>query len=117
MSHMFRMSSVAHGWDLGQLKSRVSVASSVITSLKLLVMASASPSSSSRGPNVPHILTSNKLEMFGSLSLSKLNLSLVFLAFFDPLSRTRKVIMTKSWSLPMSAPGNVLVFALLTPDL
>ena len=77
---MFRMSSVAHGWVLGRLKPIMSVATSVITSLKLLVMTSTSPSSSSRGPNLPPILATNRLEMF---RLSKLNLSLVFLAFFE----------------------------------
>ena len=59
----------------------MSVATSVITSLKLLVMASTSPSSSSRGPNLPPILASNRLEMFGSLSVSKLNLSSGDLSF------------------------------------
>ena len=66
VSHMFRMSSVAHGWVLWRLKPRMSVATSVITSLKLLVMAPGSPSSSIRGPNLPPILASNKLVMFGS---------------------------------------------------
>ena len=43
VSHMFRMSSVVHGWVLGRLKPIMSVATSVITSLKLLVMTSTSP--------------------------------------------------------------------------
>ena len=63
---------MTHGWVLGRLKPRMSVATSVITSLKLLAMASTSPSSSSRGPNLPPILASNRLEMFGYLDLVSL---------------------------------------------
>ena len=75
MSHGLGMSSVAHGWALGRLKPIRSDATSVITSLKLLVMASTSLSSSGRGPTLPPVLASNRLEMFGYLRLSKLNLS------------------------------------------
>ena len=92
-------------------RAGMSVATSVVTSFKLLVVASTS--SKNRGPHLSPIIAWNMLEMLGYLSLSKLNVSLVFLALFAPLSRTRKVIMTKSRSLPILAPGNVQVFPLL----
>ena len=67
------------------LKPRMSVDTSVITSLKLLVLASTS--SFSKFASYSRL---EKLEMLGFLSLSKLNFSLVFLAFFDPIEQHSK---------------------------
>ena len=51
----------------------------------------------------------------GSLNFSRSNLSLGWFGFLALFRRTRKVI-TRSWSLPMSAPGKILVIWMLTPD-
>ena len=52
----------------------------------------------------------------GVLNFSKSNLSLDWVGFLVFFRRTRNVIIPKSWSLPMSAPGKLLVLWTLTPD-
>ena len=54
--------------------------------------------------------------MLGSLSYSRLNLILMLPWLFTLWRRSLKVIITKSWSLPVSAPGKPLVFAMFTLD-
>ena len=48
--------------------------------------------------------------MLGSFSFSRSNLSLVCFGLLIFLRRRRKVIISKSWSLPMSAPGKLHVW-------
>ena len=43
------------------------------------------------------------------------NLSLGWFGFLAFFKRTRKAIITRPWSLPMSAPGKLLVLCILTP--
>ena len=52
--------------------------------------------------------------MLGSLSFSRLNLILMLFCFFALWRRSLRVIITSSWSLPISAPGRLLVFAMFT---
>ena len=51
----------------------------------------------------------------GSFSFSRSNLILVWDGFLEFLRRDWKVIITTSWSLPTSAPENVLALAVLIP--
>ena len=44
------------------------------------------------------------------------NLSRSLISFYAFFRRTQKVITTGSWSIPMSAPGNLLVLWMFTPD-
>ena len=64
----------------------------------------------------------SRLEQAGNVGIFKfvqVEIESGVLSLYLPvLSRTIKVIMTKtSWALPMSALGNVMVFALVTSDL
>ena len=52
----------------------------------------------------------------GSLNFLRSNLSLGWSGFLAFFRRTRKVIITGSWSLPTSAPGKHLVLWMSTPD-
>ena len=56
------------------------------------------------------------LTIVGSFSFSRSNLILGWVGFLEFLRRVWKVI-TMSWSLPTSAPGNVLVLAVYEPFL
>ena len=61
------------------------------------------------GANFPPIVAGNVLATSGFLNFSRLNLSFDWFDLLVFFRRTRKVIITKSWSLPMSAPGKLLV--------
>ena len=52
----------------------------------------------------------------GFLSFSRSNLSLCWFGFLAFFRRTQKIIITWSWSFPVSAPGKLLVLWMLTPD-
>ena len=83
-------------------------------------MLSMSISSSLRlmsGANFLPIVAWNVPATSGFLNLSRSNLSLDWVGFLVFFKRTRKVISTRSWSLPMSTPGKLLVLWTLTPDL
>ena len=69
---------------------------------------------SSSGVNFPPILACNASKTSGSISLSTLNLIFVGPSFVDFFRRSQRVIITKSWSLPMSAPEKHLVLAMFT---
>ena len=78
-------------------------------------MLSLSTSSSLRlmsGANLPPIVAWNKPVTSG-LNFSKSNLSPDLVSSLVFYRRTRKVF--KSWSLPMSAPGKLLVLWTVTP--
>ena len=54
--------------------------------------------------------------ILGSFSFSRSNLSLPYFGLLILFRRKREVIISKLWSLPMSAPGKLCVLALFTPD-
>ena len=68
------------------------------------------------GANFPPVVAGNVPATSGCLNLSRSNLSLDWVGFYVFFRRTRKVIITRSWALPMSAPGKLLVLWTLTPD-
>ena len=69
------------------------------------------------GVNFPHIVAWEVHATSGSLNFSRSNLSLGWFGFLTFFRWTRKVIITRSWSLPMSAPEKLLVLWMLTPGL
>ena len=118
LSHSFSMLSVTQGFFAGRCLPRMLLAVSVTAVLTLLIKASISVSWFSRarrGANYPPIVAWKISAMFGSLSFSRLNLNLM-LPWFLTLLRRSLDIITCSWSLPMSALGKLLVFAIFTLD-
>ena len=102
-----RISGVTQGFLLPS-----SAAVSVTALLKWVTMESRSASSSTsvaRGANLPPIVVWKALITVGSFSFLRSNLILGWVGFLEFLRRVWKVIITMSWSLPTSAPGNVLV--------
>ena len=69
-----------------------------------------------RGANFPPIIAWKVSNTLGTVSFSRSNLSLVCFGLLILFRRRWKVIIIKSWSLPMSAPGKLRVLALFTPD-
>ena len=69
-----------------------------------------------RGANFPPIIAWKVSNTLRSVSFSRLNLSLVCFGLQILLRRRWKIIICKSWSLPMSAPGKLRVLAMFTPD-
>ena len=95
------------------------MAVSVIAVLKMVIIESMSVSSlfiMVRGANSPIIIAWKVSNTLGSFSFSRSNLSLVCFGLLNLFKRMWMVIISKSWSLPMSAPGKLLVLALFTPD-
>ena len=96
-----------------------SAAVSVTVLLKWVTMESRSASSSTsiaRGANLPPIVAWKTLITVGLFSFSRSNLILGWVGFLEFLRRVWKVIITMSWLLPTSAPGDVLVLAVLIPE-
>ena len=118
-SQRSRISGVTQGFLFQRCLPRNSAARSVTALLKWVTMESRSVSSSTsiaRGANPPPIIAWKALITVGSFSFSRSNLILGWVGFLEFLRRVRKVIITMSWSLPTSAPGNVLVLAVLIPQ-
>ena len=69
-----------------------------------------------RGANFPPIIACKVSNTLGSFSFSGSNFSLVCFGLLILFRQRQKVIISKSWSLPMSAPGKLCVLALFTPD-
>ena len=116
--HMYDRSKIS-GVTQGFLFPRSSAAVSVTALLKWVTMESRSASSSTsiaRGANLPPIVAWKALITVGSFSFSRSNLILGWVGFLEFLMRVWKVIITMSWLLPTSAPGNVLVLAVLIPE-
>ena len=117
---VFGHSGVTQGFLFRRCLPRSSAAVSVTGTalLKLVTMESRSASSSTsiaRGANIPPIVAGKALITVGSFSFSRSNLILGWVGFLE-LRRVWKVIITMSWLLPTSAPGNVLVLAVLIPE-
>ena len=82
----------------------------------MVSMSMSSSLSPMSGANFPPIVAWKVQATSGSLSFSRSNLSLGWFGFLAFFRRTWKVIITRSWSLPMSAPGKLLVLWMLIPD-
>ena len=98
---------------------RSSAAVSVTVLMKWVTMESRSASSSTsiaRGANLPPIVACKTLITVGLFSFSRSNLILGWVGFLEFLRRVWKVIITMSWLLPTSAPGDVLVLAVLISE-
>lgn len=72
--------------------------------VKLLVMASMSVSFGNNGASFPPIIALNYAAMMESFSVSNLNCSLLLFVILLHFNRVLKFIMTRLWSLMMSAP-------------
>ena len=111
------MLSVTQGFFAGRCLPRMLLAVSITAVLKMLIKASISLSWFSRersGANFPPIVARKISAMLGSLSFSRLNLILMLPWSFTLWRQSLKVIITSSWSLPMSTPGKLLVFVMFT---
>ena len=87
--------------------------------LKVVIMQSRSVSSlfmMVRGANFPPTIAWKVFNTLGFFSFSWSNLSLVCFDLLILFRQRLKVIISKSWSLPMSAPRKLCVLALFTPD-
>ena len=69
-----------------------------------------------RGANLLPIIAWKVSNTLGSFSFLRSNLILVCLGLLILFRRRWKIIISKSWSLSMSAPGKLRVLALFTPD-
>ena len=98
-------------------RPRSSAAVSVTVLLKWVTMESRLASSSTsiaRDANLPPAWKT--LITVGLFSFSRSNRILGWVGFLEFLRRVWKVIITMSWLLPTSAPGDVLVLAVLIPE-
>ena len=97
----------------------VSLAVSVTALLKVVISESRSVYSFAHDGERCKLPASHSLEGFqhlGSFSFSRSNLSFVCFGLLILFRRRWKVIISKSWSLPVSAPGKLRVLAMFTPD-
>ena len=116
---VFCHSGVTQGFLFRRCLPRSSAAVSVTALLKWVTSESRSASSSTsraRGGNLPPIVAWKALITVGLFGFSRSNLILGWVGFLEFLRRVWKVIITMSWLLPKSAPGNVLVLAVLIPE-
>ena len=112
LSHSFSMLSVTQGFFAGRCLL-LAVGCFCHGSVKAVIKASISMSWFSRarsGANFPRISSA----MLGFLSFSRLSLILMVPWFFTLWRRSLKVNITSLWSLPISAPRKLLVFAMFT---
>ena len=118
-SHRSRISGVTQDFLFRHCLPRSSAAVSDTALLKWVTMESRSASSSisvARGATLPTKVAWKVLIIVESFSFLRSNLILGWVGFLEFLRRVWKVIITMSWSLPTSAPGNVLVLAVLIPE-
>ena len=109
---------MTHGFLLRCSFPSISVAASATAVLEVVIMLSISMSSSlspMSGANFPPIVARKLQAASGSLSYLRSKLSLGWFDFLAAFRRTRKVNITRSWSLPMSVQGKLLVLWMLTP--
>ena len=78
------------------------------------ISMSMSESRMESAANFPPIFAWKISATSGSFSFSRSNLILVLHCFFALFRCKLKVILTSSWSLPMSAPGKLRVLAMFT---
>ena len=67
-----------------------------------------------RGANFPPIIAWKVSNTFGIFQLFEVKL--VYFGLLILFRRRWKVIISKLWSLPMSAPGKLCVLAMFIPD-
>ena len=97
---------------------RIPLAVSVIAVSKVVIIESMSVSSllmMVRDATFPPFIAWEVSNTLGFFSFSRSNVSLMCFGSLILFRRRWKVIITKSWSLPMSAPGKLRVLALFTP--
>ena len=119
LSHRSIISAVTQGFFFWWCLPRISLAVSITAVLKVVIIESRSVSSLSimvRGANFPLITAWKVSNTLGSFSFSRSDLSLVYFCLLILFRRRWKVIISKSWSLPVSAPGKLCVLAMFTPD-
>ena len=119
LSHRSRISAVAQCFFFLRCLPRISLAVSVTVVLKVVIIESLTVSSlfmMVRGANFPPFIAWKLSNTLGSFSFSRSNLSLVRFGLQILFRRRWKVIISKSWSLPLSAPGKFRVLAMFTPD-
>ena len=119
LSHRCSMLSMTQGFFAGRCLPRTVLVVSVTAVLKLLIKASVLVSWFSRArseANFPPIVARKISAMMGSLTFSRLNLILMLPWFLTLWRRSLKVIITNSWSLPISAPGLCNVHTCLTSN-
>ena len=119
-SFLFQLSSLVsdtHGcrliFGLPRTYLAVSRIAVPIALTRLLIFGSKKLSAANRPP----IVALKCIAMFGYCRFSMSNLIRGFLFFRFFCNLRIIVIITRSWSLPTSAPGEVLVFSLLKLDL
>ena len=119
LSHRSSKSAVTQGFLTGRCLPRISLAVLVTAVLKVLINVSMSVPSASRmvsAANFPPIIAWKASATSGSFSFSRSNLILAWPSFLTLFRCSLKVIMTSSWSLPMSAPGKLRAMAMFTLD-
>ena len=119
LSHRSSKSAVTQGFLTGRCLPRISLVVLVTAVLKVLINVSMSVPSASRmvsAANFPPIIAWKASATSGSFSFSRSNLILAWTCFLTLFRCSLKVIMTSSWSLPMSAPGKLRVLAMFTLD-
>ena len=119
LSHRSSKSAVTQGFLTGRCLPRIPLVVLVTALLKVLINVSMSVPSASRmvsAANFHPIIAWKAYATSGSVSFSKSNLILVCPCFLTLFRCSLKVIMTSSWSLPMSAPGKLRVLAMFTLD-
>ena len=117
--HRSRISAVTQSFFFWWCFPRISLAVSVTAVLKVVIIESMSVSSllmMVRGANFLPIIAWKVSNTLGSFSFSRSNLSLVHFGLLILFRQRWKLIISKSWSLPMSAPGKLHVLAMFTPD-
>ena len=104
---------------LSQFLQRISQTVSVTAVLKVLIIESMSVSSSFmmvRDANFPAIRASKVSTALGLFCFSRSNLSFLCFYLLILFRRSWKVVISKTRSFPMSAPGNLRVLTLFTPN-
>ena len=119
LSHRSRISAMMKGFFFWRCLPKISLAVSVTAVLKVVIWIYVCIFVAHDGERCTlHAYHSWKVsKTLGSFSFSRSNLSLVcftLLIFF--FRRGRKVIISKLWTLPMSAHGKLRVLAMFTYD-
>ena len=117
LSHRSRHSSFIHSCFFFLLLPITSSAYWIRISFKSLAIDSTSSDIVGRAANLPPIVAWITSSIDTSCNFSRSNRILGLLGCFWAFSLSLKAQSTRSWSLPISAPGNVLIWALFMLDL
>ena len=116
-SYRSRTSFVTQGWIFFLCLPRISSSVERSPSFKLFARVSTLLSRTQRAANFQPTLAWNISAIFGSLSFSKSNRMRRLFVKRLVFSFKLVVVSTRTWLLPVSAPGKDLVFTLLMLDL